>query len=173
MHHREGNSIGGLLLFKVRIRNRWGCRERQSFCPNWESNPWFRESLVRYPLGFRFILSNSVLLVVTDWYQRLYQDRSQSLVCMQTIDRALRLVAAQSSTALEPSPWRATQQWLVLFFIHVYMTSSLHVKANPLLSIATYSCSDFDQTTQRRWNDVRSSSNVNHVKQYSILDPCN
>jgi len=35
--HREGNSMGGVPLLTVGIRNRQGCRERQSFCLNWES----------------------------------------------------------------------------------------------------------------------------------------
>jgi len=38
----------------------------------------------------------------------------------------------------------------VPLFICVYITSSLRVKANPLLSIATYYGSGFDQTAQRR-----------------------
>jgi len=51
---------------------------------------------------------------------------------------ALSLVGAQSSTALEP-PHLDVQliRSLFLLFIHVYITSSLHVNANPLLSIAT------------------------------------
>ena len=36
--HREGNSMGGLPLFTVGIRNWRGCRERRRFCPNWKSN---------------------------------------------------------------------------------------------------------------------------------------
>jgi len=36
--HRESYSLGAP-LFKVGIRNRQGSCERQSFCPNRESNP--------------------------------------------------------------------------------------------------------------------------------------
>ena len=76
-------------------------------------------------------------------------------------------LGAQSSTALEPSPWSATHQRLVLLFIRVYITNSLYVKASPLLFMATYF--GFDQTAQRRWHYVRSSCNINCVKRYSII----
>ena len=57
---RKGNSMGGLPLSDVGIRNRRGCRERRSFCPNWESYPGLQvQSPVRYPLGYRFTLSKA------------------------------------------------------------------------------------------------------------------
>jgi len=35
--HWEVNSMGGSPVSHNRIWNRWGCSERQSLCPNWES----------------------------------------------------------------------------------------------------------------------------------------
>jgi len=53
--YREGNFMSGLPLFNVGIRNRIGCHERQSFCPNWESNPGLGlQSPVHFPLLSHF-----------------------------------------------------------------------------------------------------------------------
>ena len=53
--HSEGNSMVGPLFLNGRIRNRWGCCERQTFCPNWESDQEPRGPIC-YPLSYRFTL---------------------------------------------------------------------------------------------------------------------
>ena len=67
----------GFLYLTAGIRNRRGCRERQSFCPNWESNPGLRvQNPVRYPLGYRFTLLSGDALAATT------ENRLSVLVCV-------------------------------------------------------------------------------------------
>jgi len=57
----EDNSMGGLPLSEI---DELACHERQSFFPNWESNPALRvQNPVRYPPSYRFTL---VSMMMTD-----------------------------------------------------------------------------------------------------------
>ena len=59
--HREGNSMGGLPLFNVRIWGRRGCRERQSFCPNRKSlSPGLWDLS---PVGYHFTLGEDNMAI--------------------------------------------------------------------------------------------------------------
>jgi len=105
------------------------------------------------------------------WDQRFYHDRSQSLVWIRIqtgwlINQCAHVSSCRGSdlNSTKALTSRATLQQLVPLFVRVYITSSLHVKTNPLLSIAT--CSGFNHTAQRRWYYVGSSCNVNRANRY-------